>query len=108
MELNVISLANSVASQLVIDCLRLILALMWTILCIRIVWRVEKKLDIFFKLLSLAGILIVVRQLVRVLERLAIIESNFFGVILELLPTTMVVIALLVMNNLITKLDREK
>ena len=98
----------SLFPQLIVDFLRLLLALIWVILGMRIVWRVEKKLDVFFKFMTWAGILIFVRQFFRVLQSLGILQQGAWLTLLDLIPTILIIWALVVMDSVITKLDREK
>jgi len=95
-------------SALTIDFIRLALALIWLILALRIVWRVEKKLDLFFKLVALAAFLITLRQTLRIFEDLQEINLAGWACPLDLTPTLVIIFALIVMNKLITKLDKEK
>src|SRR3990167_7808620 len=98
----------SLFPQLIVDFLRLLLALIWVILGMRIVWRVEKKLDVFFKFMTWAGILIFARQFFRVLQSLEILQQGAWLSLLDLIPTVLIIWALVVMDSVITKLDREK
>src|SRR3989344_241653 len=98
----------SLFPQLIVDFLRLLLALIWVILGLRIVWRVEKKLDVFFKFLTWAGILIFIRQFFRVLQSLEVLQQGGWFSLMDIIPTILVIWGLVVMNDLITKLDKEK
>ncbi|OGY44171.1 MAG: hypothetical protein A2729_00980 [Candidatus Buchananbacteria bacterium RIFCSPHIGHO2_01_FULL_39_14] len=99
---------NTLITTLIFDLIRLILAIIIVILGLRIVWRVEKKLDLFFKLITFAFILIVGRQLIRLFINLEIFSFAGWMNWLDIIPSFIILIAFLVMDGVITKLDREK
>src|SRR3989338_4950794 len=99
---------NTLITTLIFDLIRLILAIIIVILGLRIVWRVEKKLDLFFKLITFAFILIVGRQLIRLFINLEIFSFAGWMNWLDIIPSFIILIAFLVMDWVITKLDREK
>ncbi|OGY46707.1 MAG: hypothetical protein A3A24_03935 [Candidatus Buchananbacteria bacterium RIFCSPLOWO2_01_FULL_46_12] len=100
--------SSSLFSMLTVDFIRLILSLIWIVLALRIVWRVEKKLDTFFKFLAFAGILIFIRQFFRIIQDLEIIRQGPWFTLMDLIPTVLVIWGLVVVSSLITKLDKEK
>ena len=95
-------------ARLWIDLPRLIFSLVLVILSLRIVWRVEKKLDTFFKLITIAFLFIALRYFLWILEDIGIVTLNSFLLVLELIPSLLMIVALIVMNNLINTLDRGK
>ena len=105
--MSTISIAD-LNSSLTIDLIRLVLTLIWLILVLRIIWRVEKKLDLFFKIVALAVILIAFRQTLRVFEDLQEISLKRLNFFLDIAPSVVMIIAYIVMDRLITKLDKEK
>jgi len=93
---------------LLIDFIQLILALITLILSFRIVLRVEKKLDTFFKLLTLAALFVVVREFLYILDYTHIISAEWLLRPLEVLPLAVIVVAYVVMNGIVMKLDKER
>src|SRR3989344_7110573 len=90
-----------------VDFLRLFIVVCWLILALRVIWRVEKKLDAFFKLLTLAGCVIAIREIIKIFNHLGVIEVGLWVVLLDLLQTIFVFAAMVVMNKIITRLDGE-
>ncbi|OGY90733.1 MAG: hypothetical protein A3B31_03670 [Candidatus Komeilibacteria bacterium RIFCSPLOWO2_01_FULL_53_11] len=99
---------TSEGSLLVMHLIALVMILMLILMSLRIVWRVEKQLDTFFKLLTLAFFLLFIIQLMRVLVAAEIIEDSLAIDLFRLAPFIVFISALLKMNALIRKLDKEK
>ena len=99
---------NTLFAALVYDFLWLILSILVLIFCLRIVWRVEKRLDLVFKLFALAFTLVFLRQLLKVLISLEIINWYFWINWLDLLPTVIILLGMVVMDMLITRMNNEK
>ena len=93
---------------LVSDYIVLALSVIYFILLARIIWRVEKRLDTYFKLLMVAAIFLFIRQCAAIFVHLGILEYQGWIVIFELAPYFAMVVALMVMNSIVTKLDRER
>lgn len=93
---------------LLTDFIQLALACLTVILSIRVILRVEKKLDLFFKLLLIAAVFVVVREILEIFDHMNVIEAAWFTRPLEVVPLTVIVIAYLVMNSIVLKLDRER
>ncbi|MEK7583972.1 MAG: hypothetical protein AAB490_01900 [Patescibacteria group bacterium] len=102
------STLTSEGSLLVMHLISLIMTLMLILMSLRIVWRVEKQLDTFFKLLTLAFFLLFLIQMLRLLVAASIIENSLAIDLLRLAPFMVFILALLKMNALIKKLDKEK
>ena len=96
------------AFSLTVDFIKFFLAIIAIIFSLRIVWRVEKKLDIFFKLVTASFIIKLVRDGIRILQDLDIISGKNAFPILDIMPIFLIILALIVMNNLVSKLDGEK
>lgn len=96
------------ATSLTIDFIKFFIAMVAIIFSLRIVWRVEKKLDIFFKLVTAAFFVILVRDGIRILQDLDIASGKNAFPILDIVPILLITLALIVFNSLISKLDGEK
>lgn len=96
------------AFSLTVDFIKFFIAIIAIIFSLRIVWRVEKKLDIFFKLMTAAFFIFLVRDGIRILQDLDIISGKNIFPILDIMPILLITLALVVMNSLISKLDGEK
>lgn len=92
---------------LVWDFLGLILAFISLILILRIIWRVEKGLDKFFKILSIISFLLILRQILQILTHINVIVTPSYFSFLDALSILILVIALGVMNSVIKKIDGE-
>jgi|SRR3989344_5092845 len=98
----------SVNTLLIWDFAGLIAAFITLILALRIVWRVEKRLNKFFKILTVISGLLVLRQILRILTHIDTIVSPVYFSLLDMLPIVVYVFALWVMNSLIEDIDGEK
>ncbi len=87
---------------------RLFLSLVIIIMLLRIVWRVEKRLDRFFKLILIGWILVLARHFLYIFEDLEIIGPWKWAKLLEFIPSLLFIWALYVMNSIITRMNREK
>ncbi len=96
------------AANLTVDFINFFIAMVAIIFSLRIVWRVEKKLDIFFKLLTASFSIMLIRDGIRILQDLDIISGKNTFPILDIVPMFLITLALIVMNSLISKLDGEK
>ncbi len=83
-------------------------ALIAFILAIRIVWRVEKRLQTFFKILTVVIALIAFQQLFYILEVVDVISSGTNLNILDGAGMFVLIIGLAVMNRIITDMDGER
>lgn len=90
------------------DFIGLIAGLIALVLSLRIVWRVEKRLDTFFKIITLLTVLIVIRQVLRVLTHIEVLVPAAYFNVFDTIPILTLVIALFVMNRLIEEVDEEK
>lgn len=84
------------------------LALAAFILSIRIVWRVEKRLNLFFKLFTAAVGLFALSQLATIFVDIELLPKADYGSVLDLVSILVIIFALMVMNSLVTSLDGEK
>lgn len=78
------------------------------ILTFRIVLRVEKGLDIYFKLFLYGLIFAFSAIVIRILTSIGIIEGNLLMRIFSLIALCFVLASLVVMNKIVTRMDGEK
>ena len=98
----------SVNTLLIWDFVGLVGAFVALILALRIVWRVEARLDKFFKILTVISGLLVLRQILRILAHVDVFVPPAYFSLLDMLPIVVFVFALWVMNNLIEDIDGER
>ena len=98
----------SESAALAIQMLILILLLVIILMSLRIVWRAEKQLDVFFKLLTFGFFFLFIMQLIPVLIASELITDSKIIDLIRIVPVIFFISALLKMNALIKKLDKEK
>ena len=99
-------MSDQIALDFAYQISELILAFIAILLVLRIVWRVEKKLDLFFKLLAAGFIMHFVGVFVEVLNELQIISSRVAA--WNLFEAAFYIAALVIMSSEISRLDNEK
>ena len=98
----------SLAASLFAEFFRILIYLVLIILGLRIIWRVEKRLDWVFKLLTLSFVVVLLRQLVRLLVSLEVLKPVPWLSWFDILPALLSLVAFMVMNNLINRMEKEK
>jgi hypothetical protein len=99
--------ASSLTTLLFFDFLHLVLLFIIVILGLRIILRVEKKLDLFFKFLVLGFFVALLYQFLGIFVKLEILAFIDWFNLLDLLPEFLVIIALVIMNTLISQLENK-
>lgn len=100
---------GSLNLALVWDFASLLASLTGLILCLRIVWRVEKKLDRFFKILFFVLLVFAIRSFSSILANVGMVSTSIiFNKVADFLPLALLAFGLFGMNSLIKDLDGER
>ena len=91
-----------------LDFVGLVFTLVALVLALRIVWRVEKKLDTFFKIFSIAIALMMLTEIIDIVLHVNLGSPNFYTSLIETIPVIVLTIGLVVMNKLVREMDGEK
>jgi hypothetical protein len=87
----------------------LIFSLSSLVLCLRVVWRVEKKLDIYFKILAVVYVVASIHAIAAVLIQIKLLTiSSLVFDIMDSVLMLIVLFSLIVMNSLVKDIDNER